>query len=63
VFRCRRTLVGNHGFDFAAQTLLVKLECGLALAVEMKIRIHSHNVLLTIGPDFSDLGPGFWPPI
>jgi hypothetical protein len=46
LFGCWRTFVGNHGLDFAAQTLLIKLECGLALAVEMKIGMHSHDVLL-----------------
>ncbi len=34
LFRCWRTFVGNHGLDFAAQTLLIKLECGLALALK-----------------------------
>jgi hypothetical protein len=34
-----RTLIWDHGFDFAAKNLFVKLERCLALAVESQIRV------------------------
>jgi hypothetical protein len=35
--------VGHHGFDFAAEALLVELERGLTLPVEMKVGIQLHG--------------------
>src|SRR5216683_5994679 len=46
VLRGRRAFVREHGFDFCAEALLVELECGLAVAVEMEIRAHLHSLLL-----------------
>src|SRR5271170_8086016 len=46
VFRGWRTLPEKHPFDFGAQTLLVELERGLALAVESQVRIQLHSALL-----------------
>src|SRR5437868_14427588 len=41
------TLVGEHGFDFAAKTFFIELERSLALAVKSKIRIQLHGALLS----------------
>src|SRR6266481_4411593 len=43
LIRNGRALVGNHGFDFAAEALLVELERSLAVAVEMKVGIQLHG--------------------
>jgi hypothetical protein len=43
--------VRHHERDLGAQTLFVKLECGLALAVEIQIRIHLHRDLLSSTSD------------
>src|SRR3989442_7585275 len=46
VFLRRRTRVREHCYDFAAETLLIELECRLALAVERKVSIQLHSALL-----------------
>ena len=38
-----RTFIWERTLDFAVQTLLVKLECSLTLAIEIKIRIQFHT--------------------
>ena len=47
MFGRRRTRVGKHGFDFAAEALLVELERLLALAVEYQVSIQLHAWLLS----------------
>jgi hypothetical protein len=49
VLRSRRAFVGKHGFDLGAEALLVELECGLAVAVKMEIRVQLHIILLVGG--------------
>jgi hypothetical protein len=44
--------MGDQGFDFAAETLFIKLERRLALAVELKIWLQLHGLLLS---EISDL--------
>ena len=46
LFRDWRALVGHHGFDFAAEALLVELERRLTLPVEMQVRGLSCRVVL-----------------
>src|ERR1700722_8486194 len=48
----RHVLMGDQGFDFAAETLFIKLERRLALPVELKIWLQLHGLLLS---EISDL--------
>src|ERR1700733_16187783 len=48
----RHILMGDQGFDFAAETLFIKLERRLALPVELKIWLQLHGLLLS---EISDL--------
>src|SRR5579863_10447774 len=43
-----RILMGHHDYDFAAQATFVKLEGGLALAVEVEVGIQLHTVFLCV---------------
>src|SRR5579872_665043 len=43
MFRRRRTFMGHHRDDLAAQTSFIELECRLALAAEQQVRIQLHG--------------------